>query len=361
MWLNVYEEDFTDLERREFERFWNIVGDDVKLEKGGPLVLQPGSGGVRLDYRPQVPVGPERSAMVELPGIPDRYTLKQPIQFRCRNRSGNGRECGRVFVKTRQTHNIEARCPECGSLQDETSVIFYHRRSGLPMVGRYAVPPGAAPQGETSIRSSDYHIVPDLRVILELTLADKETGWAATLREDNRFVQAVFSGDGRVEVLVNGEPSRVEHRALAAIHPGRSNRVEFYVAAGVARIFVDSVETPVLDVPVWNDRRPLPRNSPRSSGVGITAFGGEVSIRRLYIDRDVFYYSGWEQERGEKFPAMNSQGEVVIGEGSFLPIGDHCPSSFDARSWGPVPTSLLRGPALLVWWPPDRVGRIASP
>ncbi len=361
MWLNVYEEDFSDLGRRELDRFWNIIGGGVGLEKGGPLVLRPGSDAVRLDYRPKVPAGLESLAMVELPGIPDRYTLRQPIQFKCRNVLADGKACGHVYVKTFQTHNIEARCPACGSLQDETSAFFYQRRSGLPTTGRYAVSAEAAPQGEDSTRRDDYHIVPDLRVVMDVTLAGEKTSLAVTLREDSRFAQAVFSGDGRVEVLVNGESSRAERRALADIRPGRTHRVEFYVVDGVARVFVDSTETPVLDVPVWDDRRPFPRNFPKSSGVGLTAAGGEVSVRRLLIDRDVFYYSGWEQERGEKFASMNSQGEVAIGEGSFFPMGDHCPSSFDARSWGPVQMSLLRGPALLVWWPPDRVGRIASP
>ncbi len=364
MWLNVYEEDFADLSREEFGRFWTVLGDGVRLERGGPLVLAPGSDAVRLDYRPLVPDGPDRATMFEMPGIPDRYTLEQPVQFRCRNRLADGRECGHVYVKTFRTQNMEARCPVCGSLQDETSAIYYHRRSGLPAVGRHAVRPASAPQGEikgTRPREDDYHIVPDLRAVVDLTLAGEKSSLAVTLREDSRFVQAVFSGDGRVEVLVNGDPSKAERRALAEIRPGRPHRVEFYIVEGVARVFVDSTDKPLLDLPVWNDRRPFPRNIPKSSGVGLTAAGGDVTVRRLAIDRDVFYYSGWELEIDQKLDAMNSQGEVAMNGESFLPLGDHGPSSYDARSWGPVPMSLLRGPALFIWWPPDRVGRIPAP
>ncbi len=95
--------------------------------------------------------------------------------------------------------------------------------------------------------------------------------------------------------------------------------------------------------------------------MSLLAAGGEVRLDAVSIDRDVFYYSGWEHDSGAKYQAMTSQGEITIGGNSFFPMGDHAASSFDARSWGPVPLSLLQGPALFIWWPPDRAGAIPAP
>ncbi|MCD8141103.1 MAG: signal peptidase I [Planctomycetaceae bacterium] len=362
MWLHVYEEDFADISLDELQTFWKIGGGTVRLARGGPLVLDAGGQDVRLDYRARIPAGDRRDTLAELPGIPDRYTLEQPVQFRCAHVDADGAACGHVFVKTLRTQNMQARCPRCGTLADETAAVFYHRRSGLTAIGRYGVDPRNAPQGENvSARQADYHLVPDLRVTTDVTLASETASFTVALREDSRFVQATLYGNGQVEISVNGEPAPVDRRALAMIRPGVAHAVEFYMVDGTARLFVDS-QQPLLDVPVYDDRRPSsPRNVPRSSGVSIGASGGVATLANLKIDRDVFYYSGWEQERGEKFAMMNSNGEIIIGRDSFFPMGDHCPSSYDARSWGPVPMSLLRGPALLVWWPPDRAGVIPAP
>lgn len=361
MWQRVYGEDFSDLRPDELGLFWKTAGA-FDLPKGGPLRLKADGGLSRLDYRPLVPAGQDRGVMAEMPGIPDRYVLEQPVQFACRALRPDGTPCGHLFVKMVDAQNIQGRCPACGSLQDETSVVFYHRRSGLPEIGRYAVSPAAAPQGEkVSPRQSDYHIVPDLRVVADLALKTEQATFSIILREDNRQAEALFAGDGRVEIRLNGAPSAPQARALADLRPGGRHRAEFYLVDGTARIYLDGAKTPVLDLPVWDDKRPTPRNVPRSSGVALLARGGDVELSRIGIDRDIFYYSGRELDSGEKFPQMSSQGEVYIAPDSFFPMGDHCPSSYDARSWGPVPLSLLRGPALFIWWPPERVRMIASP
>ncbi len=374
MWLNVYAEDFGDRSLPELERFWKIIGGDAAMEQGGTLLLRPGAGAVRMDYRPMVPVGRNRDRLLELPGIPDRYVLRQPVQFRCREIGADGEECGHLFVATVETQNIQARCPACGHLADETEAVFYHRRSGLPELGRYAVASASARQGEeTAARQDEYNFVPDLRVVAEFTLESRETSFSVALREDARFVQIAAGGDGRVELRVNGQDPRPEHRRIAAIAPGRSHTLECYIIEGQARVFLDGAAEPVLDERIWDDERPFPRNAPRdderpfprnaprASGVSLLAAGGEVRLDRVAIDRDVFYYSGWEHDQGEKYQAMTSHGEITIGENSFFPMGDHCASSFDARSWGPVPLNLLLGPALFIWWPPDRAGMIPAP
>lgn len=362
MWLKVYEQDFRDISLREMETFWRLEGGDASMGRGGPLRLSAAGESVRMTYRPMVPAGIDKDLMTELPGVPDRYTLDQPVQFRCAAADAGDEPCGHVFVQSFRSQNMQARCPRCGSLQNETSAIFYHRRSGLPGVGRYVVNPRSAPQGEdVPPRQSDYHIVPDLRLRLEARLESSDTALVLTLREDSRKVQARLWGDGRAEIAVNDQPSRVEWRSPSALRPGRDHRVEFYVVEGTARLFVDGADSPLIEAAVWDDKRPQTRSLPKSSGVEIEVNAGALTFSSLDIDRDIFYYSGRERDGGESFAQMNVNGDVVIDGSSFLPMGDHCPSSFDARSWGPVPLSLLRGPAALIWWPPDRISRIAAP
>lgn len=362
IWLNVYEQNFSDISLRELQTFWELSGGHAALERGAPLRLSAVSGPARMEYRPMIPAGSDRTHMIELPGVPDRYTVEQPVQFECRAELPDGTICGHVYVQTFRTQNMQARCPSCGSLQNELSAIFYHRRSGLAGIGRYAVDAKSAPQGEdVPPRHSDYHIVPDLRVVADVVFESVDTAVSVVLREDARSVRAVVHGNGQAEIRLNNEPSRVERRAVASIRPGQRHRLEFYVVDGTARLFIDSTENAAIDSAVWNDKRPLPRNVPKSSGAALELLSGDATIASLTIDRDIFYYSGLEQERGEQFESMRHQGEVFIDENSFFPMGDHCPSSFDARSWGPVPLSMLRGPAMLVWWPPERFGLIASP
>jgi hypothetical protein len=299
--------------------------------------------------------------MEELSGIPDRYVLEQPVQFRCRGKTAGGEPCGRLFVKTVRSQAMPARCPICGHLNDESAAAFYHRRSGLyhdfPSVGGRTVPQGE----DASFRRNDYFAVPDLRFVADLILERETSVFTMVFREGGREAQAVFSGDGRVEIRLDGRAARPEARTLAPVRPGVVHRLECYVADGLARIFVDSEERCLLELPLWKDRRSSPRNVPAGSGAAVLAEGGSVRLFRLSLDRDIFYYSGWEQNQGEKFRAMNSLGEVHIPADSFLPMGDHCPSSYDARSWGPVRLSLLRGPAFFVWWPPERIGIIPNP
>ncbi|MDR1534315.1 MAG: signal peptidase I [Planctomycetota bacterium] len=358
MWQNVYDEDFSDLAGAELEYSWKIFGEAISLERGGALRLSPEPGPVGLDYRPLVPSRAGKPELEELPGIPDRYTLEQPVQFKCRRPIAGGGTCGRLFVKTVKTQSMLARCPECAFLNDEISAIFYHRRSGL-----YRHPAAAGPpQGEDAApRRADYHLVPDLRAVVDLVLERRDSVFSITMHGDAGRIRASFAGDGRVEIGLAGRPARPEARTLADLEPGRSHRLEFYLADGVARIFVDSERECALEIPAGGGDRFQPRQLPKRSGVSLAAEGGGVEIRRIRLDRDIFYYSGWERPGGERFSGMSSLGEVLVDANSFFPMGDHCPSSFDARSWGPPPLSLLRGPALLVWWPPERFHRIAGP
>jgi signal peptidase I len=50
--------------------------------------------------------------------------------------------------------------------------------------------------------------------------------------------------------------------------------------------------------------------------------------------------------------------EVRVPEGHVYVLGDNTRSSRDSRAWGYVPIEDVKGPAVAIWWPPKRVGRL---
>ncbi|UCC94845.1 MAG: signal peptidase I [Candidatus Omnitrophota bacterium] len=50
--------------------------------------------------------------------------------------------------------------------------------------------------------------------------------------------------------------------------------------------------------------------------------------------------------------------EIVVPEDMYFFLGDNSLSSLDSRFWGFVPESDIIGKAILIWWPPKRVGMI---
>ncbi|MBI4387575.1 MAG: signal peptidase I [Candidatus Omnitrophica bacterium] len=95
----------------------------------------------------------------------------------------------------------------------------------------------------------------------------------------------------------------------------------------------------------------------------LIAFGGEeVEIRdgSIYVNgakleepngiRNVYYYNrnDWQYgKEGEKF---------TIPPKSFFVLGDNSGHSSDSRNWGFVPEKDMIGRAVVIWWPPKRVG-----
>jgi signal peptidase I len=47
-----------------------------------------------------------------------------------------------------------------------------------------------------------------------------------------------------------------------------------------------------------------------------------------------------------------------IQPGHYFCLGDNSSSSSDGRDWGQVPERLLLGKAVVVYWPPSRIGVI---
>ncbi len=95
----------------------------------------------------------------------------------------------------------------------------------------------------------------------------------------------------------------------------------------------------------------------------LVAFGGEtVEIRdgNLYVNgkkldsepliQGRYYYNRSDWDYGK-------EGQLVtVPEGSLFVLGDNSAHSSDSRNWGFVPEKDLVGRAVVIWWPPKRVG-----
>jgi signal peptidase I len=68
----------------------------------------------------------------------------------------------------------------------------------------------------------------------------------------------------------------------------------------------------------------------------------------------------------QKEPFINSCGDgrdcnlgtITVPPGDYFMMGDNRGNSDDSRFWGPVPRRWIIGTAILVYWPPDRVGTL---
>ncbi|MBN2710862.1 MAG: signal peptidase I [Planctomycetes bacterium] len=361
LWIPVYDEDFSDLyykgegKVKDFEVFWERSGKgDWKITPDHKLVVETESQS-HMNYIQWVRYPAMKDTLRRRRGIVDRYVLRQPITFA----SPDGVH---QFRKTISDQKIAARCPWTGEYVLEDSAVYYFRRSDLPMFDREDY--DAIKQGETT-RSVGYHYVSDLRVLSRVKL---KTGTTLTfeLEDDDQHRQAIFTGGkkGSVALAMNGkriEPSKI---AEVDLDESRWHDLEFYCVDGVARVFVDGTDKPVIE---WNLSLPTPDSDAvvERSGVMVSVGKGRAEFDDLKIDRDIHYFSGIE--RGIRRARSRSGhyamrfDRFTVGKDSYMALGDNSPSSNDSRSWGCVPEANRRGPALFIWWPLRRIHAIQIP
>lgn len=351
MWIGVYDEDFSDIRLvDDLSLFWQFAGDGVaRLDGVNALVLDPAGGEFGMTYVPQTRAGGNGADMMRLAGVPDRYVLDQTVVFGCPNS-----ECRTVFETRVANQKIQGRCPVCGLLSPETAVAFYEYRSGLPETGPHHAGFSPPIQGdERHFRSNSYNFVPDLRLIVEVRPLEAAAACRLALHGDGRTVEAEV-GVGWTAV----DDAVAEEGGLRA---DDWTRLEFHRVDGMVRLFVGEERTPVHESRLLPAGEPSPEAGRSASGAGLFALDGRLAVRRIALDRDVYYYGGREQGILNYLTAMTRGGEIDVGDGTFLPLGDNTTVSLDGRSWGPVPMANLRGLAVLIWRPAERRRLIVQP
>jgi signal peptidase I len=70
------------------------------------------------------------------------------------------------------------------------------------------------------------------------------------------------------------------------------------------------------------------------------------------------YQRTWEAGKFDTLPpnvVRDNFGPVVVPVGHYFALGDNRDRSFDSRFWGPLPDYFLKGRALLLYWPVNRI------
>ena len=96
--------------------------------------------------------------------------------------------------------------------------------------------------------------------------------------------------------------------------------------------------------------------------------GGKVYINDEIIapsaafPEDRIYYNrkeeSWRSVKGQRLPMSYRSGKIKVPDGDLFVLGDNSLSSKDSRWWGFVPLRKVRGKAILIVWPPGRIGLI---
>ncbi|MDR1942387.1 MAG: signal peptidase I [Endomicrobium sp.] len=75
-------------------------------------------------------------------------------------------------------------------------------------------------------------------------------------------------------------------------------------------------------------------------------------------ETDEQYQQAWEEGKLASIPGnfiRDNFGPVIVPQDSYMMLGDNRDYSFDSRYWGPVKDKYIKGKALFLYWPLNRI------
>ncbi len=224
-----------------------------------------------------------------------------------------------------------------------------------------------------------------LAALVEMRHPDATLTLSTTARLDDpqglvRQLRAVVGANGEVSLLsvdprtasvaTLGGPVRV-----GAFSPGRTRQVELWYVDQQASVWVAGQRLIHVEFDLPMDAVQRRRSPPPRPLVTIAAAGGDLTLHRVELDRDLYYTvrqpGGGDVARAgydKSFDPHMGQ-PFHVGPDQFFVMGDNSPWSFDSRFWrslnpwvehrhfddqpmyGVVPRKLMMGRAFFVYWP----------
>lgn len=144
--------------------------------------------------------------------------------------------------------------------------------------------------------------------------------------------------------------------------------------------FIYGTHIPFTDKIIWVVRKPKrgdiivfksptePKKDFIKRCIGLAGDKIEIKDKKVYINDKIIdetyiihtdsnVYSN-DHLLSKTYRMRDNFGPILVPEGYYFLMGDNRDSSFDSRFWGPLSREYIKGKALVLYWPPKRIGLI---
>jgi signal peptidase I len=219
--------------------------------------------------------------------------------------------------------------------------------------------------------------VGDLLLECEVTPDKAEGQFVMELSKSHDRFQArwnVATGDCDLYRLRGGKEEKLASAKTAFTGAGRSHRGRFANVDQKLTVWLDNAlpfgeEGVIYPTDLNTNTGPTTENDLEPASIGVQGLAAKV--RKIKLFRDTYYTNN---PQGPDYPSANfgdpetwgpmdrldadKVKTIYVQPGHYLCLGDNSPESSDGRSWGCVPSRLLLGRAMLVYYPFSRAGKI---